>query len=143
KIDELEAALARAAEALARMKEAEKEIPVLDESALDSLRELQMPGEPSPVSEICEIFLTDAPTRLDNLRIAFEQGDIQAVEAAAHTLKGSSSNLGGKRLAHAALQVLQFCRRGEMPPADAVSAVPREFDLLRPLLEHHRDHPGA
>ena len=61
---------------------------------LASLRELQEEGEPDILDELIELFLTDVPPQLVSLKVAVEAGDAHSVERIAHTLKGSSANMG-------------------------------------------------
>jgi HPt (histidine-containing phosphotransfer) domain-containing protein len=44
--------------------------------------------------EIVELFLETAQTDIDRLRHALSSGDIQSINEAAHSLKGSAGNLG-------------------------------------------------
>ena len=144
KINDLQAALARAGE-----KRTPPSLPppgqggVVDLEILNSLRELQVPGEADPVAEICEIFLADAPRTLQRIQEAFAAQNLTALEQAAHTLKGSASNLGGRQVSQLALQVLEYCRRHELPPPDLVEALPREFALLQQELEREIKRPAS
>jgi CheY-like chemotaxis protein/HPt (histidine-containing phosphotransfer) domain-containing protein len=71
---------------------------LLDLSVLAGLRELQQEGEPEILSELIEVFLTDVPSQLAALREAMAASDAHAIEQIAHTLKGSSGNMGAKRM---------------------------------------------
>ncbi len=48
---------------------------------------------------ILELYLGDSPKRLTTMRRGITEGDAQAIERAAHALKGSSANLGASGLA--------------------------------------------
>lgn len=140
KMDELQSALGRAAEAVqAKVAERQSSGNVLDRGVLESLRELREPGGVDPVAEVCEIFFEDTPRTLEKLREAFTARNLAEVERAAHTLKGSASILGGKRLADGALEVLECCRRGEFPSAPLVERLPREFEEFRAELQAELD----
>jgi len=67
---------------------------VIDMEVVAALRDLCEEGEPSLLDELIEIFLDDTPRRLEDLVQAFEEGNAHALEAAAHSLKSSSANLG-------------------------------------------------
>jgi signal transduction histidine kinase/CheY-like chemotaxis protein/HPt (histidine-containing phosphotransfer) domain-containing protein len=74
-------------------------IPTVDLKRLTRLRyELQAPGEPDVVTELIEMFLEDTMPLLKNIREALEQNNPEALKEAAHTLKGSSGNLGAVAL---------------------------------------------
>ena len=71
----------------------------LDLSVLAGLCELQEEGEPDILNELIELFLHEAPPQLAALGEAIESGDATTVEQVAHTLKGSSGNMGAVRMA--------------------------------------------
>ena len=78
-------------------------IPASNEDALDrdviaGLRELQGDDETDIVSELAGMFLDDARTGIQSLEEAVEKGDAPAVERMAHMLKGSSGNMGARRM---------------------------------------------
>ncbi len=71
-------------------------LPDLDPAVLDLL---MVPDEPDSLVELVGLAETDCALRLAAIRTGVESGDLKAVVAAAHTLKGSAGNLGGRRLA--------------------------------------------
>jgi HPt (histidine-containing phosphotransfer) domain-containing protein len=74
------------------------EAPVLDQSVVETLRQLTPPGEPDVLAEVLRLFLQEVPPRIDRLRNAWTTGNIQEVHRAAHSLKGSAGNIGAQRL---------------------------------------------
>jgi CheY-like chemotaxis protein len=71
----------------------------IDVSVITGLRELSEPGRPEPLVELIELFLKDAHPRLERMSSALQGKNLAAVALAAHSLKGSASNLGARRLA--------------------------------------------
>lgn len=61
--------------------------------------ELREPGQPDPVQELIKLFLRDSLVRLEKMESAIAAQDAAAVASAAHSLKGSASNLGARGLA--------------------------------------------
>jgi CheY-like chemotaxis protein len=96
KPDEDKAAVSAAGDGSATGEDTE-EYP-LDRSVLARLSELQEEGEPDILRELIELFLTDVPPQLVALRKAMEAGDAHSVGRIAHTLKGSSGNMGATRM---------------------------------------------
>jgi signal transduction histidine kinase/DNA-binding response OmpR family regulator len=94
--EDLEAALARSRRTAAP---AAPDLPPLDLSYLERLRELEERIGRAIVREIVESFLAETPRRLETMRAAVAGGDGAALSFAAHTLKGSSAQLGAGRLA--------------------------------------------
>ena len=72
--------------------------PVLDAAVLDTLRKLTPPGEPDVLTEVLQLFLNEVPPRIERLRNAWTAGNIQEVQRAAHSVKGSAGNIGARRL---------------------------------------------
>jgi histidine phosphotransfer protein HptB len=68
--------------------------PDLDPEAISNLRALGDEGDDTFLKEIIGIYLEDTPLRLADLRTAAAKGDPALYTRAAHTIKGSSSNVG-------------------------------------------------
>lgn len=72
--------------------------PALDANVLESLRQLNQAGQPDIVREVLTVFLADAPARLAAIDQAIGAGDAQAVQRAAHALKGAAGSIGAMAL---------------------------------------------
>jgi HPt (histidine-containing phosphotransfer) domain-containing protein len=70
---------------------------VLDAEVLAGLKDLQSVG--GDVQELVRVFTTSSTERLECLRTAARAGDAEALGRAAHSLRGSSGSLGGRRVA--------------------------------------------
>ena len=91
---------------------AEVEHEILDNSIIDGLRGLREPGQPDPLAELIELFFKDARARLEAMSQAVTAGDWTKLSAAAHTLKGSASNLGARQLAAGCAALEKQARAG-------------------------------
>ena len=103
---------------------------VYDPRFISTLRSLRTEGEPDPVAELVDLFISDTPLRLKAAEDAFQARDAESLRVAAHTLKGSSNNLGGKRLSVIAGQMEVAVKQGQwdeigtlLPQAKAELAV--------------------
>jgi HPt (histidine-containing phosphotransfer) domain-containing protein len=74
------------------------EIDILDESALEAIREVQEAGAPCLIAETVELFLGTTPERLAALRTAVAAGDARTIRAMGHAIRGSCLLLGLARL---------------------------------------------
>ena len=114
----------------------------IDMGVLQELLDLCDDGDTSLVTELIEIFLTDGPDRMQTARQGIEQGDLEAVERAAHSLKGSSGNLGANFLMAAAEEMQNASREGDetrvkqLAPEFEASFAAAE-DALRNLLAQY------
>jgi CheY-like chemotaxis protein len=110
--------------------------PAIDPEIFASLRALQEPGEPDPVEELSSLFLADAPTRIQAIHQAAAAGQAAPIRESAHSLKGSASNFGAKRLASLCAQIEQAAAQEDT--STAVNLLPdldREFERVRFVLE--------
>ena len=76
--------------------------PVIDPQAIENLRALNPGDNDEFLREIAGIFLEDTPLRLAELHQSLAAGDIEKFVRAAHSIKGSSANLGAMTLRTAA-----------------------------------------
>ncbi len=60
--------------------------------------------------EIVELFIDTATADIDRLKAALSQGDILAINEAAHSLKGSSGNLGFMEIYHHSQEIEEATR---------------------------------
>lgn len=71
---------------------------VLDPDAIANLRLLGDEGDDTFLREILAIYLNDVPQRVSDLKLALERNDQPFFTRSAHTIKGSSANVGAREL---------------------------------------------
>jgi CheY-like chemotaxis protein len=71
----------------------------VDAHTLAALRDLQGEGQPDILAELSAVYLRETPPRLAALREAVARVDGEALRREAHTLKGSSSQIGAVQMA--------------------------------------------
>jgi HPt (histidine-containing phosphotransfer) domain-containing protein len=72
---------------------------------------------------------------MTKMREALDRGDSNALERAAHTVKGSVGNFAAKTVFQAAQRVEKIGRDGDLGKAEeAYKALEEELDRLRPAL---------
>jgi HPt (histidine-containing phosphotransfer) domain-containing protein len=109
----------------------ETEDPI-DRQVIKNLREL---GGQEMLSELAEMFLDDTRLGIDTLKGAVEEGDAQTIERTAHTLKGSSGNMGAHRMARVCAQLEEVGASGDLKRAPRlIVQLEEEFDRVRPVL---------
>src|SRR5262249_43629326 len=91
-----------------------KTLASLDPARLALLFELeQKPGEPL-VGRLARSFSAKAPEHLATMRDGLAAGQAEAVERAAHTLKGSAAQFGALRLSEECGAIEAFAREGDI-----------------------------
>lgn len=76
----------------------DSDAPLLDQSALDNIRELAGDDEPELFGTVIRLYVDDAPQHVAAIHASWSGQDIKALSAAAHTLKSASANVGAMRL---------------------------------------------
>ena len=92
--------------------------------------------DPELLREVARIWTADGPRRLFDLREGLRKGDWQAVERAAHRLRGSLGTLGASEAMAAAARIETLATDGasaEIP--EAVAVLEKEIQRVQPELE--------
>lgn len=90
--------------------------PTVDLSVLTNFDEAQLDGEPDLVVELIDLYLEEASQLLAGMREATAKKDQLPIKQAAHSLRGSSSNLG-------ILQMALMCGEVEQMKSDEMFAI--------------------
>jgi CheY-like chemotaxis protein/HPt (histidine-containing phosphotransfer) domain-containing protein len=114
------------------------EAPYVSMDGIDKLRGLDS-GEGSFLKEVITLFLEDTPPRLLHLRNAVTAKDLHQMEREAHTLKGSTGNLGAQRMHLTCVTLVQMARAGVTEGAlTLVDRLDEEYaattEALKPLM---------
>ncbi len=104
------------------------ETPVIDPQAIENLRALNPDDNDEFLREIAGIFLEDTPLRIAELDQSLAAGDVAKFTRAAHSIKGSSANLGALALRAASEKLEHHARvSGTDGVAQLVVAIKAEF----------------
>ncbi len=110
--------------------------PVIDPEAIANLRSLNPGDNDEFLGEIVNIFLADTPLRITELEQSLTVSDVPKFARAAHSIKGSSANLGAMALRAVAEKLEHQSRKeglgGVVPLIGDLKA---QFDLARAELE--------
>jgi CheY-like chemotaxis protein len=101
---------------------AQDEGEILSQEVLSKLRSLRQPGEPDPAVELIDLYLQDMPRHLQQMQDAVNRQDANLLRQAAHSLKGSSRNMGVLRLAQSCAELEKQARDGQLANAQALLA---------------------
>jgi HPt (histidine-containing phosphotransfer) domain-containing protein len=112
----------------------------VDISSLQALRQLQRPGRPDGVARIVTSFLEETDLRLAALRRASDAGDAQALEHAAHALRGISGTVGANEMHDLAMRLEQIGREGHTAgTADLLTELESALSRAWPILDRLRN----
>jgi PAS domain S-box-containing protein len=106
----------------------EEATPALDLAVLSELRQLQGEGEPDIVQELAEAFLSETLPLLEAMHQAVLERQPEKLRRAAHNLKGSSHNLGARRMATLSAGLETLGKSGTVEgAADLVTRLEQEY----------------
>jgi HPt (histidine-containing phosphotransfer) domain-containing protein len=100
---------------------------VLDMQIVDELLSLTDDGDPELLLDLINLFLGDGPAKIQSVLHGIASQDLDQIERAAHSLKGSAGNLGARMLQNTC-ELLQLAARGSRLG---------EARQLAPALESH------
>ena len=103
-----------------------------DNPLLTRLRELVQETDFEFVIELVDIYLNETPTQIQTMVKALDNQDHHMLTIAAHTLKGSSLNLGAKQLGAACLR-LEELGRSDIPISAGIDTkeIESEFEQVK------------
>lgn len=114
-------------------------VPAINPRVIQDLRDLQTGGTPGFVVEIIDLFLREAEGHLLKLRESLSSKDAKAFERAAHTLKGSSGNLGALTMSRICAELQYVGRDANWPrAAELVPQVEAEYAHVKAELAAER-----
>jgi HPt (histidine-containing phosphotransfer) domain-containing protein len=115
-------------------------MPTIDNASenplLIRLQELVEETDFEFVIELVDIFLIETPNQIQAMVKALDTQDYHMLTIAAHTLKGSSLNLGAKQLGGACFKLEELGRSG-IPIAASINTkeVENEFEKAKEILQ--------
>ena len=109
--------------------------PLLDQNAIESLRALSPDDGDGFLKEILTIFLEDTPARIAELHNFRTSGNPDGFIRAAHSIKGSSSNIGAIELRSVAAELENQARQhGITQINDHLNKVEAAYARLQAIL---------
>jgi len=105
---------------------------IIDLQTIDNLRSLNPGDDDEFLREIVGIFFEDTPLRIAELDQSLAAGDLPRFTRAAHSIKGSSANLGAMALRTAAETLEQHARDSGLDGVGCLlDQIKAEFDRAK------------
>jgi CheY-like chemotaxis protein len=115
----------------------------LDREVLAGLRGLEETS-PGLLNELVELFIEETSPRIQALGVAVEAGDARSVERIAHSLKGSSGNMGGWRVSEVSSRLENAGASADLEQASKLLAsLQEEFARMREALQAELEEPTS
>ncbi len=107
-------------------------LPTVDLEAIENLRSLSPSDGGVFLKEILTIFIIDTPVRIAELHSSLTSGTVPDFVRAAHSIKGSSSNVGASELRAIAEHLENQARTNGLAHLDtSVTELQGAFDRVR------------
>ena len=91
----------------------------------------RLDGDEELLREIVEVFLSEGPGRIEEIRTALQEGDAPKIERSAHSMKGAAANISACRLRGVAHDIESAARQGALALAASLEdALDREYRIL-------------
>ena len=122
---------------------AQPPLAAVDFSVLEGLDDDPSEGQPDLITELIDLYLGEVPLLIDSIRQGLEQNNWKSARRAAHTLRGSSGNLGVLQLSSIADKIERL-REGEINLARVLCEdLEREFARVKELLLEERQRRAS
>jgi HPt (histidine-containing phosphotransfer) domain-containing protein len=114
-------------------------MPAIDAAPSDPLEarlhELEQETDYEFVIELIDIFLDETPKQIQAIGTALTAQSLPSLMIAAHTLKGSSLNLGAKHFGELCLKLEEIGRAGKsIPDGTGISELENEYEQVKAAL---------
>ena len=111
----------------------------IDMKALQTIQELDSASGSGALQEMVSMFFRQAPACLHEIELSLTRYEAQAVALAAHSLKGSASTMGAKRLAEICASIEEEAHQGSLQVAAHLLNLARvEYSKVREDLQSIR-----
>jgi HPt (histidine-containing phosphotransfer) domain-containing protein len=108
------------------------DFPVIDSESIENLRSLNPDDGDEFLREIIAIYLEDTPQRIVELEESLAGGDTNRFTRAAHSVKGSSANLGAMAVKHVAeLLEQQSNKHGLVEVSELIAMLKVQFGIAQ------------
>jgi len=114
---------------------------ISENSVLTRLQELVQETDFEFVVELIDIYINETPAQIKAIEKALDVHDYQMLTITAHTLKGSSLNLGAKQLGAACFK-LEELGRSNAPISTIISTkdIKCEFEKVKEILQAYKQN---
>jgi len=124
-----------ASAAVQRFEKKDEPSSPIDRTVLNTLKELQIEGQPDIIKKIIDAYLRSSEPLVANLRKAVIKDDFEVVHDSAHSLKSSSANVGAVILSEVCKELEMNCKETKYNnAADLVSTIEIEFVRVKDTL---------
>ena len=105
------------------------------------LHELEQETDLEFVFELIDIYIDETPKQIQAIAEALTSQVFPSLAITAHTLKGSSLNLGAKQLGALCLKLEEMGRAGKyFPEKNSIGEIEKEFEIVKTMLLEFKEN---
>lgn len=119
------------------------ETPAVDLAVLAIYDDAQIEGEPDFVIELIDLYLSEVPRLFDTIRKSVANKDRSTAKRAAHSLRGSSGNLGVLQMATLAGELEHLENDYTNVAPEMLRSLENEFERVKEILNAERQRRSA
>lgn len=119
------------------------ETQAVDLDVLAIYDDAQIEGEPDFVVELIDLYLNEVPRLFDTIRKAVANKDRSTARRAAHSLRGSSGNLGVLQMATIAGELEHLENDYSTVAPELLRSLENEFERVKEILNAERQRRSA
>lgn len=119
------------------------ETQAVDLAVLAIYDDAQIEGEPDFVVELIDLYLSEVPRLFDTIRKAVANKDRSTARRAAHSLRGSSGNLGVLQMATIAGELEHLENDYSAVAPELLLSLENEFERVKEILNAERQRRSA
>ncbi len=109
---------------------------VIDPNAIQTIKDLQMEGEPSILPHVINTYIESSETKISELKHKVSNVTVKDLQSFAHNLKSSSANMGAMRLSEISKELEMSCRKNAVENAKpCIEEIESEFIKVKSALE--------
>lgn len=114
------------------------ETQTVDLAVLALYDEAQIEGEPDFVVELIDLYLNEVPRLCDSIRKTIASNARPVTKRAAHSLRGSSANLGVLQMATIAGELEHLDSNSSVSATELLRSLENEFERVKEILNAER-----
>lgn len=119
------------------------ETQAVDLAVLAIYDDAQIEGEPDFVVELIDLYLNEVPRLFDTIRKAVANRDRSTAKRSAHSLRGSSGNLGVLQMATIAGELEHLENDYNTVAPELLRSLENEFERVKEILNAERQRRSA
>lgn len=119
------------------------ETQAVDLAVLAIYDDAQIEGEPDFVVELIDLYLNEVPRLFDTIRKAVANRDRSTAKRSAHSLRGSSGNLGVLQMATIAGELEHLENDYSTVAPELLRSLENEFERVKEILNAERQRRSA